>query len=58
MAIGYRGFTNSKSQRDHVIQYIMNQETHLKEQTFREEYMEMLRNSEMEYDEKIKESTI
>jgi len=49
---GFSGFTYSRSQRDHVIQYIMNQENHHKEQTFREEYMEMLRKSGMEYDEK------
>ena len=49
---GYNGFTYSRSQRDRVIQYIMNQENHHKSQTFREEYMEMLKNSEMEYDER------
>jgi putative transposase len=49
---GYSGFTYSRSQRDRVIQYIMNQESHNKSQTFREEYMEMLKNSEMEYDER------
>jgi len=49
---GYSAFTYSRSQRDRVIKYIMNQENHHKEQTFREEYMEMLKNSEMEYDEK------
>lgn len=45
---GYSAFTYSRSQRDRVIKYIMNQENHHKEQTFKEEYMEMLRNSEME----------
>jgi REP element-mobilizing transposase RayT len=49
---GFSGFTYSRSQRDRVIQYIMNQENHHKTQTFREEYLEMLRNSEMEYDER------
>ena len=49
---GYSGFTYSRGQRNRVIQYIMNQENHHKEQTFREEYMEMLRKSEMKYDEK------
>ena len=49
---GYSAFTYSRSQRDRVIKYIMNQENHHKEQTFKEEYLEMLRNSEMEYDEK------
>ena len=49
---GYSAFTYSRSQRDRVIQYIVNQENHHKGQTFREEYMELLRNSEMEYDER------
>ena len=49
---GYGGFTYSRSQRDRVIQYIMNQEIHHKGQTFREEYLEMLRKFEMEYDER------
>lgn len=49
---GYSGFTYSRSQRDHVIQYIMDQENHHQIQTFREEYLEMLRKFEMEYDER------
>lgn len=36
---GYGGFSYSRSQRDGVIQYIMNQEKHHKSYTFREEYM-------------------
>jgi putative transposase len=49
---GYSGFTYSKSQRNNVIKYIMNQENHHKSQTFREEYLEILRKFEMEYDER------
>ena len=49
---GYSGFTYSRSQRNNVIQYIMNQENHHKSQTFREEYLEILRKFEMEYDER------
>lgn len=49
---GYSGFTYSKSQRNNVIQYIMNQENHHKSQTFREEYLEILRKFDMEYDER------
>jgi len=52
MVTGYSGFTYSRSQRDHVIQYILNQESHHQIQTFREEYLEMLRKFEMEYDER------
>jgi REP element-mobilizing transposase RayT len=49
---GYSGFTYSRSQRNDVIQYIMNQESHHKTETFKEEYLEMLKKSEMEYDER------
>lgn len=49
---GYSGFTYSKSQRNNVIQYIMNQENHHHEQTFKEEYLGMLKKFEMEYDER------
>ena len=49
---GYGGFTYSRSQRNNVIQYILNQENHHTSQTFREEYLEILRKFEMEYDER------
>jgi REP element-mobilizing transposase RayT len=49
---GYSGFSYSRSQRNNVIQYIMNQDKHHKMQTFREEYLEMLRKFEMEFDER------
>jgi putative transposase len=49
---GYGGFTYSRSQRNDVIQYIMNQEKHHKSKTFREEYLKMLKKFEMGYDER------
>ncbi|MDP3642492.1 MAG: IS200/IS605 family transposase [Bacteroidota bacterium] len=49
---GFSGFTYSKSQRKNVIQYIMNQENHHQVQTFKEEYLRMLRKFEMEFDER------
>lgn len=49
---GYSGFTYSRSQRNSVIKYIMNQEIHHKMQTFKEEYLEILRKFEMEFDER------
>ncbi|MBA4409184.1 MAG: transposase [Odoribacter sp.] len=49
---GFSGFTYSKSQRNNVIQYIMNQENHHQVQTFKEEYLRMLRKFEMEFDER------
>ena len=49
---GYGAFSYAKSQRDVVIKYIMNQEEHHQRKTFREEYIEMLKNFDVEYDEK------
>jgi REP element-mobilizing transposase RayT len=49
---GYGAFSYSRSQRDDVIKYIINQEEHHRKKTFREEYIEFLRNFEIEYNEK------
>jgi len=49
---GFGAFSYSRSQRDTVIKYIMNQEEHHRAQTFREEYLGLLQNFEVEYDEK------
>jgi len=49
---GYGAFSYSKSQRDSVIKYIMNQEKHHKTKTFKEEYLKMLHDFEVDYDEK------
>ena len=49
---GYGAFSYSKSQIDDVYRYIENQENHHKIKTFREEYIEMLKKFEVEYDEK------
>jgi putative transposase len=47
---GYGAFSYSKSQRDTVIKYIMNQENHHKEKTFREEYLELLKKFNIQFD--------
>lgn len=49
---GYGGFTYSKSQRNEVIKYIMNQEKHHSKYTFREEYLDLLKKFEIEFDER------
>jgi len=46
---GYGAFSYSRSQRDNVINYIINQEKHHSKRTFREEYLELLRKFEIEY---------
>ena len=49
---GFGAFSYSRSQIDHVIKYILNQEEHHKKSTFKEEYFEFLKKFEIEYDEK------
>ena len=49
---GYGGFTYAKSQRNDVIKYIMNQEIHHQKRTFKEEFLELLKKFEIEFDEK------
>jgi putative transposase len=49
---GYGVFSYSKSQIKTVALYIENQEQHHKKTTFREEYLELLKEFEVEYDEK------
>jgi len=46
---GYGGFSYSRSQRDNVIQYIMNQEEKHAGTTFREEYLKLLQKFEIEF---------
>jgi REP element-mobilizing transposase RayT len=46
---GYGAFSYSRSQRDEVINYIKKQEEHHSKKTFREEYMDMLKNFAIEY---------
>lgn len=49
---GYGAFSYARSQRDTVIKYIMNQKEHHRRRTFKEEYLELLKKFEVEYNEK------
>ncbi|WP_460912865.1 IS200/IS605 family transposase [Spirosoma areae] len=49
---GYGAFAHSRLQRHKVIQYIMNQESHHRTKTFRDEYIGMLDAHEIDYDER------
>ena len=49
---GYGGFSYSRSQRNDVIHYIMNQEKHHREESFKDEYMAILKNFEITYDDR------
>ena len=48
---GYGGFGYSRSQRDSVINYIINQEEHHQHTTFREEYLGLLKTFEINFNE-------
>ncbi|KXK10725.1 MAG: transposase IS200-family protein [Chloroflexi bacterium OLB14] len=50
---GYGAFSYSHSQIENVYNYILNQETHHAKQTFKDEYLELLKKFDIEYDEKI-----
>jgi putative transposase len=46
---GYGAFSNSRSQRNKVIKYIINQETHHAKTSFRDEYLNFLNNNEIKF---------
>lgn len=49
---GYGAFSYSQSQVEDVYQYILNQENHHASKTFKEEYIQLLKNFEIPFDEK------
>ena len=49
---GYGAFSYAHSQIETVYNYILNQEEHHKKKTFREEYIDFLKQFEIEYNEK------
>jgi putative transposase len=49
---GYGAFSHSRSQLDEVVRYILNQEEHHRKRPFKEEYLEILRNNDVDYDER------
>jgi len=46
---GYGVFSHNISQRDVVINYILNQEEHHKKKSFKKEYLQMLEKSQIEF---------
>jgi len=48
---GYGVFSYSQKDVDTIYKYIQNQEEHHKSQTFREEYLDLLKEFNVEYDE-------
>jgi len=49
---GYGAFSYSQSHIGQVYNYILNQESHHKKKTFKEEYMEFLKKFDVPFDEK------
>ena len=49
---GYGTFSYSKSQIDGVVKYILNQPQHHKKVTFKEEYIKILNDLEIDFEEK------
>lgn len=49
---GYGAFTYSVKEKDRLIEYVKNQEEHHKVVSFRDEYIELLNEHEIEFDEK------
>ncbi len=49
---GYGAFTYTVKEKDRLIEYVKNQEEHHKIKTFKDEYLELLKEHEIEFDEK------
>lgn len=49
---GYGAFTVGSPQKEIVIRYIQNQESHHRQATFKQEYVHLLTLAEIEYDER------
>ncbi len=49
---GYGAFSYSKSQVDNVYNYILNQEKHHQKNKFKDKYINMLKRSDIKFDEK------
>jgi len=50
---GYGAFTYSIKEKDNLIEYVKNQVEHHKIKTFKEEYIELLKEQGIEYDDKF-----
>jgi putative transposase len=49
---GYGAFSHSRSQVDKVVNYIANQQEHHKKKTFLDEYQQILKDFNIEFDER------
>ena len=51
-AESYGAFTLSIREKDIIIKYVMNQQQHHKKETFRDEFMRLLKENNVDFDEK------
>ena len=49
---GYGAFTHSLKDKDRLIDYVKNQEEHHKKMTFKEEYINLLKENKIDFNEK------
>ncbi|MGY3215012.1 IS200/IS605 family transposase [Mucilaginibacter sp. HD30] len=49
---GYGAFSNSRSQIDGVVKYILNQKEHHAKRSFKDEYLDILKDYDVKYDER------
>ncbi len=49
---GYGAFSNSRTHIDGVVKYILNQKEHHAKRSFKDEYLEILKNHDVEFDER------
>jgi hypothetical protein len=52
MAFGYGAFSVSRSDRDRTVHYIDTQADHHKKMSFQDEFRELLRKNDLEWDER------
>ena len=50
--VGYSAFTYSINAKENLIKYVMNQKEHHRRTTFREEYLKLLKEHKIEFDER------
>jgi putative transposase len=48
--LGYGAFSHSRSQIDKVVKYILNQDLHHAKRSFKEEYLEVLKNNDIKFE--------
>ncbi len=48
---GYGAFSHSRTQLDTVVKYVLNQKTHHQKRSFKDEYLDMLRKNDIDFND-------